>query len=225
MATRKKATRKKAVRKKAVKKTRKKAVKKIIQKPKIKRVKRKKTLTKKDGIPMARKKRSSSRGKTGTVKKVSRKRSGTKKRNMKDVLMIAGLGIVGSIGAGLVAGKLTFIPDARIRAALPLAGGLYVLTSKMGNNKNLAALATGIMIAGGIGLVKQFKPDLVQIAGEDYEEYPQLVDYSGEEVDFSGVEDFGEDSDFSGVEDFGEDEDEEDEIYQGEEEDVFAYYS
>jgi len=133
----------------------------------------------------------------------AKKHFGGTKHDIKTVAVSAGLGVMGAIIAAFVANKLP-IKDKRIQAAVPLLAGIGATVSKLGTNKMLQPVLAGMIIGGGVSMVRQFVPGLATMAGEeDYSEYLPDNAYAGIE-DFSGVAEIT-DRNISGVDDFGSD--------------------
>lgn len=180
--TRKKVTRKKVAKKKA---TRRKApAKKTVTK---KRVIRKST--KRKAAKMARKK-----------KPTARRRSAPRGGKIQKTLMNGLSAAAGAVGAGVVANMIP-LPDPRMKAALPIAGGIALAMSPMGRGQMMQLVSVGMVSAGALALVRQFAPQIPLLAGEDEslleyvpesdEELALLgtpVDLDGESVDLMGEE-------------------------------------
>jgi len=109
-----------------------------------------------------------------TKKKTVRRRKsirGAKTDFMKTLMPIAAGAIVGGIGANMIS---NFVPvtDERIKAAIPLAGGLAALYFGKGQLNFITGLGAGMSAAGGGKLLKVLVPALPitgQILGSDTE--------------------------------------------------------
>jgi hypothetical protein len=143
-------------------------------------------------------------------RKTSKIRS--QKTDIKSVATMAGLGVAGAIIAAFVANKLP-IKDKRIQAALPIVAGIGATLSSIGKNKILQPVLAGMIISGGVSMVRQFVPGLATMAGEDDDS--ELYEYMGALEDFSGTEEITDDY-VSDSDSFGQELDDVDE-YMGEE--------
>lgn len=158
-----------------------------------------------DGKMSRRKRRSTSR----TTRKVSRRRRRSYRsymggmpsmKNIQGKVMSAALGTAGAIGITMVTAKVP-IENTKLKAFLPLAAGILLSNFAKGSKAAMInQLATGMTIAGGLALVKQFAPQFA-LAGEDemYDTYlPENAtsllgvnsDLMGARSDLMGVEDF-----------------------------------
>lgn len=179
MAAKKKTTKKKTTKKKVVKKkvTKRKPAKKAVKRKTTKKVTKRKATTKRKAAPVARKKRRKSPKKRATARR--RSGGGSKKLKPMDIVMMAGLGGAGAIAANMVAAKIPGVPP-KMKAFLPIALGGALLMSKMGRQKMMASLGTGMVISGGLAVAKQFMPNVMMLAGEE-EMYLDYVDDGNEQ--------------------------------------------
>lgn len=82
-------------------------------------------------------------------------------------LINTGIAVAGGVAGSFAANKLP-IADAKIKAAIPVALGLALGLTKIGRkNAMVQAAATGMMVAGGLALLRQFAPTLPLLAGEN----------------------------------------------------------
>jgi hypothetical protein len=123
----------------------------------------------------------------------------------------AGLMAAGGI-AGAFAAKYVPIPNAKIKAAVPLILGLALSFVKFGQKPPISTMATGAAAVGMLSIIKQFMPQIPTLAGDDEEQYgylptsPEeaailgLEDYSGDEYEpaMGALEDFSEDAELMG---------------------------
>lgn len=105
-----------------------------------------------------------------------------KKMFNKDTLTQSAALAAGAIAGSLIFNKLTQITNPKLRAAIPLAAGLFLVGNK---NKMMAGLGGGMIAIGGQKLVGQFVPGL---AGYDSDEviegvYMDDADSMGESDD------------------------------------------
>lgn len=130
-------------------------------------------------------------------RKISRKRHVSRRRGVSlmagkigstagiaEVMIDGGLGVAGAIGGSLLS-NMAPIADPRIKAALPLVAGIAIGMTNLSKKKQIAAMASGMIIIGGVSLVKQFFPNIPLLAGEEeYEEIPEEIE--GENVSLLG---------------------------------------
>jgi len=183
----KQAAMKKASKKKAAPKKKKAA-------PKKKKAAPKKS-TKKKSV-----KKSKSGGSKMAKKKKAPKKSGSKKRknpfSKKNALTVAkngALAIGGAVAGGMAANAIP-VKDPRIKAAIPLILGVLLGSSKFGKTQMMQNVATGLVVAGGMSMVRVLAPQLPFLAGEgEYlpEEY--------EEQELLGIDEDYEDGDFEDI--------------------------
>lgn len=82
-------------------------------------------------------------------------------------LINTGIAVAGGVAGSFAANKFP-IADAKIKAAIPVALGLALGLTKIGRkNAMVQAAATGMMVAGGLALLRQFAPTLPLLAGEN----------------------------------------------------------
>jgi hypothetical protein len=116
-----------------------------------------------------------------TRRKTARRYSGFGKSDLLKPLINSGVAVAGGIAGSFVVNKLP-IGNAKIKAALPLV---------IGKNPMIQAVGTGMMVVGGLALVRQFVPTIPLLAGEDE---VSLIDTSidptllGAPVDLMGTE-------------------------------------
>lgn len=168
MATKKKASKKKTIVKKTV----------LVARPKKRKAKRKKVSAPSFSVATIK----------STVKKegsmAAKKKGQTKRRRPKakaeaesskimDTVMSALYGLAAGVGLSIVANKLP-IADARVKAALPIAGGFGILAIPQGEGKPdmkaaaaVSSAAIGSMIVGGLSMVRALAPTIPMLAGED----------------------------------------------------------
>jgi hypothetical protein len=124
---------------------------------------------------------------------------------MKNV-MHAGMIAAGGIG-GAFAAKFIPIPNAKIKAAVPLILGVGLGMLKIARKPAIANLATGAAAVGILSLVKAFVPSIPTLAGDEYMGDEVYLPSSGEEAAMLGIpyqgDEYGEEygDDFSGAED------------------------
>jgi len=75
----------------------------------------------------------------------------------KDTFTKAATLVGGGVVASIVTNKLTMIADVRIRAAIPVALGIFLAGNK---NKMVAGLGEGMVAVGGTKLVGAFLPNM-----------------------------------------------------------------
>lgn len=115
--------------------------------------------------------------------------SGSKTDIVKPIVNTA-IAVGGGVAGSIIANKLP-IADSRIKAALPLGLGIALGMSKIGRkNKMAEAAATGMMIVGGLALLRQFAPTLPLLAGEnDIDVTDVNGNLLGAPVDLMGIAD------------------------------------
>lgn len=96
---------------------------------------------------------------------------GAKTDFMKTLLPVAAGAIIGGIGANMIS---NFVPvtDERVKAAIPLAGGLAALYFGKGQLNIITGIGAGMSAAGGAKMIKVLVPSLPitgQILGSDTE--------------------------------------------------------
>jgi len=96
----------------------------------------------------------------------SARRYGFDKKDIMSILMQAGGAVAGGIGSSYLVNMIPNI-DPKLKAAIPLAGGVALSMTKMANKPLIKALALGMMVTGGLALVRQFMPTIPLLAGED----------------------------------------------------------
>lgn len=162
----------------------------IVKRKKRKAVAPVRSLTKTKGTSMAKKK--TGRVSAGGVKKKVR-RSVSRARNFLGkgsgavvILKDAALAVGGGVAAGILANKLP-IQDPRLKAAAPIAAGVLLATTIGKKNAMLKGFATGMVVLGGVSLLKQLAPQVPMLAGEQemmyLPQYPDGYGYGGEMVD------------------------------------------
>jgi len=94
------------------------------------------------------------------------RRYGFDKKDIMSILMSAGGAVAGGIGSSYV---VNMIPNLspKVKAALPLVGGVALSMTRMASKPLVKSLALGMMVTGGLALVRQFMPTLPLLAGED----------------------------------------------------------
>lgn len=150
---------------------------------------------------MAQKKRPRKRRKQSSAKTIYKRarKYASSKADIQSTLISTALGVGGAVAAGMLANRVP-IADPRLKAAVPLAAGVLLTTTKLGSNKNFQAAAAGMMIMGGLSLLKQFQPNLVTLAGE--EETLYLPDYAAGQEDYYD-QDIGAPAEIGAPEEFG----------------------
>jgi hypothetical protein len=154
---------------------------------------------KKEVPTMARKRKS---GKSVTSHKTARRRRssggiGGKKGKALNIIKDMALAVGGGVIAGIAANKLP-IPNPKMKAAAPFVAGL-ALAMTIGRKNELAHhFATGMMVLGGVALVRAFAPNVPLLAGEEeLSVMPSMLGYDGEGYgdysdEMSGKVDLGE---------------------------------
>jgi hypothetical protein len=138
-----------------------------------KKTKRKKSST--SGVVMAKKKRSSGGSRVASVGR----KAGTFIRDAGTggMLRNAGLALAGGIASGFLVNKFP-VKDARIKAALPIIGGI-VLSGTLGKrNKMLKGVAEGMVLLGAVSMFKQLAPNVPFLAGEQQYYIPAGIPYN-----------------------------------------------
>lgn len=101
----------------------------------------------------------------GTAKKSYKRRSSGPKVSIKSALMDTAAAVGGAVVGSFVVNKLP-IP-AKFKAAIPVGLGILLQTKLAKNNKLLHHLGTGLLVVGGLSLIRQFVPQVPLLAGED----------------------------------------------------------
>jgi len=144
--------------------------------------------------------------KKSTPKKVSnmakkKKKSGGKRRSVKresviDAVISSTIAAGGAVGISVLANKVP-IQNAKVKAAIPLAAGIALSSTKFGRDKIGAKVATVAMAVGALSLLRQFVPTIPMLAGEE-DIYPyddqmgipyDITSQMGEPVSILGEED------------------------------------
>jgi hypothetical protein len=82
-------------------------------------------------------------------------------------LINTAIAVAGGVAGSFAANKLP-IADARIKAAIPMALGLALGLTKFARKSAMVqSAASGMMVAGGLALIRQFAPTLPLLAGEE----------------------------------------------------------
>jgi hypothetical protein len=120
---------------------------------------------------MARKKRR----RTVATRKTSRRRSrgrymsgmgGSKAKKVQNMLMSTAVSTASAIGGTMLIAKIP-VQNPKIKSALPLVAGLLLGVMAKGKHAGLMnQAASGLLIAGGLSVVKQFAPQFT-LAGEN----------------------------------------------------------
>ena len=85
---------------------------------------------------------------------------------IQSMLTSTAIGTAAAIGGSMLLAKAP-VANPKIKAALPLAAGIFLsLMAKGKSAKLMYQASTGLMIAGGLGLTKQIAPQFA-LAGED----------------------------------------------------------
>lgn len=159
MATKKKASKKKTIVKKTV----------LVARPKKRKAKRKKVSAPSFSVATIK----STVKKEGSMTKRRRPKAKAESSKIMDTVMSALYGLAAGVGLSIVANKLP-IADARVKAALPIAGGFGILAIPQGEGKPdmkaaaaVSSAAIGSMIVGGLSMVRALAPTIPMLAGED----------------------------------------------------------
>lgn len=88
---------------------------------------------------------------------------GGKGRDMINRARDVSIGVAGAVGGAMLT-KYIPVADLRIKAAIPLIGGIVL--SSMVANRMIQSAGAGLAIAGGLALVKAFAPNVAVLAGE-----------------------------------------------------------
>jgi hypothetical protein len=160
-----------------------------------------------EGSTMKKSRRKSSRGRSS---------SGGKKLDIKNLLMGTVVGTGAAVAGTMITAKIP-IANPKLKSALPLLMGigLSFVAGKSKHGDMISQAATGMLIAGGLAMVKQFAPNL-SLAGEDelYQTYldsnagQQLLgvnsDLMGVNSDLMGVNSdlMGDENDVDDIEDY-----------------------
>lgn len=88
------------------------------------------------------------------------------KKDFVKPLINSAVAVAGGIAGSMIANKVP-VADARLKAGIPILGGLLLGMSKFGRKEMVQSLASGMMVAGGLALVRQFAPTLPLLAGEN----------------------------------------------------------
>jgi hypothetical protein len=102
------------------------------------------------------------------------------------LLLNAGATLGGAIGGSMLAARIP-APD-KIKPFIPLAAGVALNVTKLGRNQMVRAAGLGLMIAGGLSLIRQFAPQLPMLgAANETEELLGLPAVSGEDEELLGL--------------------------------------
>lgn len=175
------------------------------------------TSTVNEGVkPMARKRR---RKKATFGQKLTKRfrsyTKGAKKESIKQIAISGAIIGAGAIGGAFIASKLPATMDKRIRALIPIVGG--IAAHQFVKNEQVHKLGYGLMASGLLLLVNHLMPTANLLAGEEVVYIPELPDASSRamlgynpdsEETMGTVTDFGaeDDSEYMGaVEDYAAD--------------------
>lgn len=103
-----------------------------------------------------------------------------------DFMKEAGFAIAGAVGGSIIANKLP-IANTKVKAAIPIIAGIGLSMVKSHAAKHIA---TGMVIAGGLSLLRQMLPNTIMLAGEEIlgEEILGIEDQTMGEDDLDGEE-------------------------------------
>lgn len=108
-----------------------------------------------------------------------------KKMLNKDTLTQSAALAAGAIAGSLIFNKLTQIANPKLRAAIPLAAGIFLVGNK---NKMLSGLGGGMIAIGGQKLVGTFVPALAGYEADEIIEGVYLdEDSMGEDEEINGT--------------------------------------
>ena len=101
-----------------------------------------------------------------TVRSTTRRYSGTKFNTSKIMsnLQFALFGVIGAIGAGMLANSIPTL-DKKLRSAMPIVAGIAISGLNL-KGQIWEGMSLGMMIAGSVSVIKQFVPDVPVLAGE-----------------------------------------------------------
>jgi hypothetical protein len=137
-----------------------------------KKIKRKKSST--SGVKSMARKKSSGGSKVASVGRKAG--SFIRGAGTAGMLRNAGLALAGGIASGFLVNKFP-VKDARIKAALPIIGGI-VLSGTLGKRNNtVKGVAEGMVMLGAVSLFKQLAPGIPFLAGEQQYFIPAGIPY------------------------------------------------
>lgn len=127
-----------------------------------------------------------------------RKKSGGGHNDMKSVLMDVLFATAGAVGGAMIASKLP-IANSKLKALAPIAGGYFLAKSQ--KSPTMKMVSMGLMLSGALSLTKQFFPNAMTLAGDEFQGDSELMGYTdaqlmqiaGEiegELEYSGAEEF-----------------------------------
>jgi len=102
------------------------------------------------------------------------------------------LAALGGAVAGSYAANMVPL-SAKLKPALPLVAGIGLTMTKFGRKPVFQAMGLGMMVAGGLSLLRQFLPTMPLLAGEVEVDPQSLIAYDGEVMDGEVMD--GEDMD------------------------------
>lgn len=111
----------------------------------------------------------------------------TNKKDFIKPLINSGVAVGGAIAGSMIANKLP-VANAKLKAGIPILAGLVLGMSKFGRKEIVQNLASGMMIAGGLALVRQLAPTLPLLAGENDIDYLDNSYGNPVELGYSGTE-------------------------------------
>jgi hypothetical protein len=184
------------------------------KKSKAKRRKKTTVRTKRVFVPVFAKKTKKRR--VSAMKRISKRRKfGRKARRIGsfsskavhagDFMKEAGFAIAGAVGGSIIANKLP-ITNTKVKAAVPIVAGIALSMVKSHAAKHIA---TGMVIAGGLSLLRQMLPGTIMLAGEEIlgEEILGIEDQTMGEDEIEGYDDLDGEDEIEGYDDLdGEDE-------------------
>lgn len=109
------------------------------------------------------------------------------KKDFLKPLINSGMAVGGAIAGSMIANKLP-IANKKLQAGVPILAGLVLGMSKFGRKDIVQNIASGMMIAGGLALVRQLAPTLPLLAGENDIDMLDNAYGSPVELGYSGTE-------------------------------------
>lgn len=144
----------------------------VFQEPK--KSKRRKSISTFTGANSMAKKKRSTRSKVASVGRKAG--SFIRGADTGGMLRNAALALVGGVASGFLVNKFP-VKDARVKAALPIIGGI-VLSGTIGKGNRIArGVAEGMVMLGAVSLFKQLAPGVPFLAGEQQYYIPAGIPY------------------------------------------------
>jgi hypothetical protein len=107
-------------------------------------------------------------------------------KGLMPLVMSAAATIGGAVGGSMLSARIP-APD-KVKPLIPIAAGVALNVTKLGRNQLVRAAGLGMMVAGGLSLIRQFAPQLPMLgAADESEELLGLPAVAGEDEELLGL--------------------------------------